>query len=83
MFIHNQGDDYYVYPGDAGPISTIRWELLKEGIEDYELFKVIQASGNVSDEKLQKAVELATRSQDGRFKSVEDMVRARNLILNK
>lgn len=83
VFIHNQGDDYYVYPGDAGPISTIRWELLKEGIEDYELFKVIQASGNVSDERLQKAVELATRSQDGRFKSVEDMVRARNLILNK
>lgn len=83
VFIHNQGDDYYVYPGEKGPISTIRWELLKEGIEDYELFRVIQASGNVSDETLQKAIELATRSQDGRFKSVEDMVRARNLILNK
>ncbi|GAA4954532.1 DUF4091 domain-containing protein [Algibacter agarivorans] len=83
VFIHSQGDDYQIYPGKEGPMSSIRWELLKEGIEDYELFRIVKETGNVSEETLQKAIELATRNQDGRFKRAEDMVQARNLILNK
>ncbi len=82
VFIHSQGDDYYVYPGKDGPVSSIRWELLKEGIEDYELFRLVKEKGNVSDKELQKAIELATRNEDGRYKDVNDFVTARNLILD-
>ena len=39
VYIHTQGDDYVVYPGKDGPVSSIRWELLKEGIEDVLVFK--------------------------------------------
>lgn len=83
VFIHNQGDDYYVYPGKEGPISSIRWELLKEGIEDYELFLIIKEKENISDKILQQAIELATKNQDGRYKNVYDIVMARNILLKK
>ncbi len=83
VFLHTQGDDYYVYPGENGPVSSIRWELLKEGIEDYELFLIIKDKGTASEESLQEAIELATRSQDGRYKSVHDMLKAKNTLLNR
>lgn len=82
VFLHNQGDDYYVYPGENGPISSIRWELLKEGIEDYELFRTIAEKYKVPVDSLKKAIEIATRNQDGRYKSVGDFVVSRSIILN-
>ncbi len=32
------GDGQYVYPGPNGPISTIRLEAIRDGLEDWELF---------------------------------------------
>ncbi|MGW9684991.1 glycoside hydrolase domain-containing protein [Flagellimonas sp. 2504JD1-5] len=81
VFLHTQGDDYYVYPGENGPISSIRWELLKEGIEDYELFRTIKDKGTASEETLQEAIEFATRNQDGRYKRTTDITQARELLL--
>lgn len=83
VFIHAQGDDYQIYPGEEKPVSSIRWELLKEGIEDYELFRIVKEEGNIPDELLQEAVEIATRNQDGRYKRAKDITQARNLILKK
>ncbi|GAA3611506.1 DUF6067 family protein [Flavivirga amylovorans] len=83
VFLHSQGDDYYVYPGKDGPISSIRWELLKEGIEDYELYKIMEKKGDISKETLYNAIEWATKNQDGRRKNVSDMMHARNMILGK
>ncbi len=83
VFLHTQGDDYYVYPGLNGPISSIRWELLKEGIEDFELIKILRDQGKLSDTDLDKAIELATRNQDGRKKSVKDLQEARKLLLKE
>jgi hypothetical protein len=31
------GDAFIVYPGNSGPLNSIRWEIVREGIEDYEL----------------------------------------------
>lgn len=31
------GDNAIVYPGRNGPLSSIRWEMARQGIEDYEL----------------------------------------------
>lgn len=81
VFLHTQGDDYYVYPGESGPISSIRWELLKEGIEDHELYRLMANTDKVSKADLENSVELATRSQDGRRKKASDMIEARRIIL--
>ncbi|HEY3288416.1 MAG TPA: glycoside hydrolase domain-containing protein [Gemmatimonadaceae bacterium] len=36
-FRYAQGDEYLVYPGADGPVSSIRWELFRDGLEDVEL----------------------------------------------
>ena len=33
------GDMFVVYPGDKAPLSSTRWERLREGFEDYELLR--------------------------------------------
>jgi hypothetical protein len=76
VFNFIQGDDYYIYPGKKGPVSSIRWELLKEGIEDYELLRTINSPQ--SDE----AIELVVKNRDGRKKSVTDFEAARKILLN-
>lgn len=78
VFIHNQGDDFYVYPGKKGPVSSIRWELLKEGIEDYELFKIKQQT--MTSEEQSRVIDLATRNQDGRLKNVADFLEVEKLL---
>lgn len=34
------GDCYMVYPGPDGPITSVRWETLREGSQDYEYLKI-------------------------------------------
>jgi len=36
------GDSHIVYPGSRGPLSSIRFEALRDGVEDYELLKMLQ-----------------------------------------
>jgi hypothetical protein len=76
IFNFIQGDDYYIYPGKEGPVSSIRWELLKEGIEDYELLKALNSS------QRDQAIEVAIRNRDGRKKCVSDFEDARRILLH-
>lgn len=39
------GDGLYFYPGPRGPVSSIRWEALRDGIEDAELLLAAAAAG--------------------------------------
>ena len=50
-------------------------------IEDYELFRIIKERENISNDELKKAIEIATRNQDGRFKSSEDFIKVREIML--
>ncbi|MDH7602519.1 MAG: DUF4091 domain-containing protein [Armatimonadota bacterium] len=36
------GDSHIVYPGRRGPLSSIRFEAMRDGIEDYELLKLLE-----------------------------------------
>lgn len=48
MFSSNYrpGDEYIVYPGQTGPVSSIRWELFRDGQEDYALLdQLARAAG--------------------------------------
>jgi hypothetical protein len=77
VFIFSQGDEYLVYPGENGPTSSIRWEQLREGIEDFEL---VRAAGPGRDD-VKQAMTLATRNLDGRAKDPKDLPQARALLL--
>jgi Glycoside hydrolase 123, catalytic domain/Carbohydrate family 9 binding domain-like/Glycoside hydrolase 123 N-terminal domain len=38
----HSGDSFLVYPGDDGPIDSTRWELLRQGIQDYEALEMLK-----------------------------------------
>jgi Glycoside hydrolase 123, catalytic domain/Glycoside hydrolase 123 N-terminal domain len=40
MFTWPSGDMFFVYPGERGPLDSMRWELLRQGIQDYEALKL-------------------------------------------
>jgi hypothetical protein len=67
------GDGRLLYPGADGPVNSIRWECIRDGIEDYDylaLFtalrkKLIQRGGNEALlEKAAKAWDLSAVSPD-------------------
>ncbi|HIE50954.1 MAG TPA: DUF4091 domain-containing protein [Armatimonadetes bacterium] len=39
------GDGSLLYPGeDGGPVDSIRWECIRDGLEDYEVFYLLQTT---------------------------------------
>jgi hypothetical protein len=84
VHIFTQGDEYLVYPGKDGPMSSIRWEQLKEGIEDYELITQLRKKdGGTDSDALTEALTTATRNLDGRTKDVSDIETARAAIVKE
>jgi len=41
----------WVYPGEDGPVGTIRWEILREGFEDYEYLWTLRAAAKNARER--------------------------------
>lgn len=39
---YGQGDEYIVYPGADGPISSLRWESLRDGVDDAEVLRLLR-----------------------------------------
>ncbi len=37
------GNGYLVYPGATGPVSSIRWETIRDGIDDYDYLVIVRA----------------------------------------
>jgi hypothetical protein len=71
------GDMFFVYPGPDGPVDSIRWEMLREGLEDFEglwlarrALDGLRAAGRQEemvargDQQLARAVSLATQQFD-------------------
>jgi len=61
----HSGDMYFVYPGKDGPLDGMRWELMRQGIEDYEALRIAweaaeKAGRNDLKEKLRQAVNRGT-----------------------
>ena len=77
------GDVFFVYPGANGPVSSLRWEQLKEGIADYELAMIASANLQGPEEMVdyEQAITLACRDVDGRTKSIGDIEIARRLLI--
>ena len=47
------GDTFYVYPGEKGPVDSIRWEIFAESLQDYAL---LQTLGVDRDESFMKDI---------------------------
>ena len=77
------GDVFFVYPGEKGPVSSLRWEQLREGIQDYQLAMIASANIQSPDEMVdyEQAISLACRNVDGRAKSIGDIEIARRLLI--
>ncbi|MCE5199487.1 MAG: DUF4091 domain-containing protein [Armatimonadota bacterium] len=77
------GDAYLVYPGEKGPVSSLRWEQLREGIQDFELAVIASSNMQTPDEMVdyEQAITLACRDIDGRVKSTGDIEIARRLLI--
>ena len=77
------GDTFLVYPGEAGPVSSLRWEQLREGIQDFELATIAAMNLTNPDEMVdyEQAITLACRDADGNNKSTGDIEIARRLLI--
>lgn len=77
------GDTFFVYPGERGPVSSLRWEQLREGIQDYELARIASASIENPEQMVdyEQAIAMACRSVDGTTKAVGDIEIARRLLI--
>lgn len=77
------GDVHFVYPAANGPASSLRWEQLREGIQDYELALLAASKLNSAEDTVdfEQAISLACRNPDGREKAVGDIELARRLLI--
>lgn len=62
----HSGDMYFVYPGENGPLDGMRWELMRQGIQDYEAFRIAWNGAEKAGRKdllkrLEEALAEATR----------------------
>ena len=65
MFTWPSGDMFFVYPGRDGPLDSMRWELLRQGIQDYEALRIAWEMAEKAGredllDKLRKAVARGT-----------------------
>lgn len=77
------GDCFLVYRGADGPERTQRWEMLLEGIQDYELVAMARkvAEGSAADaEAVESAVAAAASEPDGRRADPAAIVAARRTL---
>lgn len=55
-FRYAQGDEYLVYPGETGPVSSVRWELFRDGQDDAELLNLARKTLGSHDARLTAAL---------------------------
>jgi len=63
------GDGYFLYPGPDGPLTSLRFEIMREGVEDYDclrmLEKLLETKGDSLPAKLgQRADHALTMTPD-------------------
>ena len=77
------GDVHFIYPGPNGPVSSLRWEQLREGIQDYELALLAASKMETSEDMVdyEQAMSLACRNPNGHEKAVGDIELARRLLI--
>jgi len=90
------GDGRFLYPPNrhagedktkylTGPVNSIRWEILREGIEDYEYFKLLEKAAREAPAKAAKVAREAKKLLDfpaSLFKSGQEYTRDPRALLD-
>ncbi|WP_066893385.1 DUF4091 domain-containing protein [Clostridium nigeriense] len=64
----NAGDMFFVYPGkDLKPMTSVRWENFRFGIQDFNLFKDIQNSGVSKQDIMNEMEKLLGKKEDMKY----------------
>ena len=90
------GDTHIAYPGREGPLSSLRLEAMREGLEDYELLKLLEEEIRRVKEELggkaldlpfeRRALELCRRavpSITGYVRSPAELLRVREEVIRE
>ncbi|EHR60557.1 glycoside hydrolase domain-containing protein [Saccharomonospora cyanea] len=65
-FRYGQGDEYLVYPGDDGPVSSVRWEVFRDGQDDAEVLDLARTELGEDSAVLRAALDgVDADAQDG------------------
>lgn len=74
------GDSHIVYPGKYGPLSSIRLEAMRDGIEDYELLRLLALKDRKAAERICASV---VRSMTDYTLDPTEFRRARSRMLDE
>lgn len=74
------GDTHIVYPGKYGPLSSIRLEAMRDGIEDYELLRLLALKDRKAAERICASV---VRSMTDYTLDPTEFRRARSRLLDE
>jgi hypothetical protein len=70
------GDGYLLYPGPNGPLTSLRFEDVRDGIEDYDALRMLQElllrKGDRDEATLAERASRALRVSPGVFESMTD-----------
>ena len=72
------GDNAIVYPGDGGPVDSIRFEAMRDGLEDYELLHIL---AQTDEQKAHEICAMVIRDFDDYDLSPDAFRRARRALL--
>jgi hypothetical protein len=85
------GDGYLLYPGPRGPLTSLRFEIMRDGVEDYDALRMLQAlverkgdrAGAELRERARRALTLSPEIYESMTKYPTDagaMVKRRRLV---
>ena len=82
-FRYGQGDEYIVYPGADGPVSSIRWELFRDGQDDAELLRLLQEKAGRDDSVFKAAIAAVDATADSTPGAWSAVLGSRHAVLNR
>ncbi|MFJ7936071.1 glycoside hydrolase domain-containing protein [Sporosarcina sp. NPDC096371] len=82
-FQYTQGDEYIVYPGENGPISSLRWEQFRNGVEDFELIKQLREQAGSENAVLKKALKMVNADAAPSNEVFANVLQARKMIIDE
>lgn len=78
-----QGDEYIVYPGEDGPMSSIRWETFRDGVIDHELLRQLARRAGESNPVYQGALAMVDANAGPSAQLYDDVLEARRLVVDE
>lgn len=78
-----QGDEYIVYPGDAAPMSSIRWETFRDGVIDHELLRQLARRAGENNPAYRKALAMVDPNAAPSPELYRSVLAARQLVVSE